>query len=377
MDRDITPEDANLYLYHLAEKYNNLEVYSYPGDSFKKDYSVAIVPINDDLYGFILIDHINKVIEQISYQTSYQNVVLPNLYDYRHNIVTLFREPKLIICLLFVETRLLNITAPVETSIDIVNNISNTYLRSYFSNIFSISGKEIPSWPRQKIDQIQLPSHIQKLTRYQARQFIPSRPPGTQRDSYGIIPVQPREIIPGKLQGIIMCQGRAQGGPRFPDWIDDKNIQWTLVDINEATRPDVVAGFDDPELLSQLGFGKWDFIIPRLCPIGIGKNARNLLEFINNMTPLLNNGGKLLIEKFLPHFIKNLLFDKFTLIPRKRFPGVMTLPDEGNELAALQLKSYKSGEFPELDSEINNFVQKAGFSKYQIIGNDLLLIKDY
>ena len=374
MDQEISPEDASLYLHHLTEKYNNLEVYAYPGDSlsFNKDYSVAIAPINDDLYGFILIDHINKLIEEISYQTIYHNAVLPNLYDYHHYIVTLFREPKLLVSLLFVETRLLNLDAPVETSIDIVNNISSTYLQSYFANILRISGQQIPS---SSIHNIQLPSHIQKLTRYQARQFIPSRSPDTQSRSPGNIPVQPRHIIPGKLQGIIMCHGHAQGEPNIPRLVPD-NVQWTLVDINEATKPDVVAGFDDLELLSQLGFGKWDYIIPKSCPYNTPNSLHGLLYFINNVTPLLNHGGKLLINKFLRHFIEISLLDKFPLIPSRRRPGTMVLPPEAIQFADLQTKRYKSGEFPELEPEIMKFVQQAGFSKYQIIDTYLVLIKD-
>ena len=375
MNQDITPEEASLFLHHLAKKYNNLEVYPYPGEyfSFNKDYSVAVAPINDDLYGFIFIDHVNKLIEEISYQTLYHKVILPNLYNYRHYIVSLSREPKLLSSLLFVETRLLNLNQPVETSIDIVNNISTTYLKSYFSNVLFISGKQIPVLPKH---QVQLPPHIQNLTRYQTRQFIPSRSPDFQHRSYGIIPEQPLNIIPGKLQGIIMCHGRAQGEPHFPKWIP-YNVQWTMVDINEARKPDVVAGFDDPELLSQLGFGKWDYIIPKLCPYNFDYTTRGLLDFIKNVTPLLNYGGKLVIKKFLLRLTESLLYDKFPLVPRHKYPNIMMISPEASNLAKLQVQSYNNGEFPELEKEIVKFVHQAGFSKYQIIDDYIILIKDF
>lgn len=109
-----------------------------------------------------------------------------------------------------------------------------------------------------------------------------------------------------KLRGILFCHG--QGRPDQPykpiSQLDiPQNVKWTMVDIQEVNRPDIVGDFHNDQTLYQLGLNSYDYVIEVHCPIHYSISA--IVEFLHSAYKLLKLGGLCIIGSLMKTIIKD------------------------------------------------------------------------
>lgn len=88
--------------------------------------------------------------------------------------------------------------------------------------------------------------------------------------------------------GVLLCHGH--NDPPLPSWLPS-NVKWTYVNIDVKTEPDVVADlFNGSELISKLGYEKYDYVVDVHCP-----SSGNLEEVALNANKLLKPGGQFIV----------------------------------------------------------------------------------
>lgn len=92
-------------------------------------------------------------------------------------------------------------------------------------------------------------------------------------------------------RGILLCHGHTQK-VRLPDWLPIR-IEWTMVDINPATEPDIVGDFTDPHFLSVTGLHQYDYVVSMYCPI---IDFRHFEQLLVTSRRLLRDGGILIVR---------------------------------------------------------------------------------
>lgn len=93
------------------------------------------------------------------------------------------------------------------------------------------------------------------------------------------------------IKGVIFCHGHDHRTPTIPIELQDKYIEWTLVDIDNKAKPDVVGSYRSWDTLQKLGLQSYDYVLSHNCPIANSPEA--MIVFIRNMRWLLKNGGSL------------------------------------------------------------------------------------
>ncbi len=87
--------------------------------------------------------------------------------------------------------------------------------------------------------------------------------------------------------GVLLCHGHTD--PSLPSWLP--NIKWIYVNLDPKTEPDVIANtFDGSELISKLGYEKYEYVVDMHCP-----SSGNLEEVALNANKLLKPGGNFIV----------------------------------------------------------------------------------
>lgn len=159
-------------------------------------------------------------------------------------------------------------------------NLPEAIRNDYFSSIYYLETRlRNPSTPREQILEILQQITPQIITNYRDRLlgFIP--PPS-----------------PNQNRGIILCSGRTdlQDLPAFlPQGVD-----WTTLDTNINSDPDVFGSYTSFTTLRQLGLFNWDYVFVWGCLIGL-----SITEYQNTVRAarwLLKRGGQVYIPKYRP-----------------------------------------------------------------------------
>lgn len=98
--------------------------------------------------------------------------------------------------------------------------------------------------------------------------------------------------ISNEKNGVIFCHGHNHLDPVIPVK-DEQKINWTMVDIDPKSKPDIIGSFKDWKIIQELGLGKYDYVITQFCPLKSSQYISNM--FIRNVRWLLKPGGKLII----------------------------------------------------------------------------------
>jgi hypothetical protein len=98
--------------------------------------------------------------------------------------------------------------------------------------------------------------------------------------------------ISNEKNGVIFCHGHNHLDPIIPVK-DEQKINWTMVDIDPKSKPDIIGSFKDWKIIQELGLGKYDYVITQFCPLKSSQYISNM--FIRNVRWLLKPGGKLII----------------------------------------------------------------------------------
>jgi hypothetical protein len=218
----------------------------------------------------VFVDNVTKETEIICSDISQEKIIKDKL-RLRKCFLDIFKFPFLLRGLLFIETKLLNLHTPMDDIYINTVDISQSYLDDYYHAVLMAENqKDVPFRERKN--------------------------------------------------GIIMCHGHKHKHPKI--FVSEPaDIDWVLVDINNSYDPDIIGSFKDEKVLSQLGYGKWDYVVDHYCPTRSSKDV--LSEFVFAVSSLLKSGGKVIIVEgrnlttnVFNHYLQNNGYESSKVVDR-------------------------------------------------------------
>ena len=113
-------------------------------------------------------------------------------------------------------------------------------------------------------------------------------------------PPQPKSFTTinqlGPKRGLVLCKGHSQGNVAndlryLEEWLP-QDIQWTYMDIDTETRPDLVGDISSYESYERAGFSSYDYVVTSGCPYYIR-------DILRGSRMVLKTGGKLIYPSLI------------------------------------------------------------------------------
>ena len=243
----------NVDIYDVS--YNNGKFSLSPGSEFMEwDERKLLIQLDTDNYfGFLLVDADDKKTAEI---ITFRGTLLPGNFEslIKDLSINVTITPKItpylandIERLYYLESALINNPTPKDIFINKITEIIRADQEDYdFYVKYHFEAKSPLKYPFQPV----------------------SHPPNTP------------------LKGVLLCHGHAHTPPIIP-LTDD--VEWTMVDISPASKPDIIGGFGSMETLQQLGLYQWDYVMSYYCPANDSSLYRGARYLLNNKGKFIAN----------------------------------------------------------------------------------------
>lgn len=152
-------------------------------------------------------------------------------------------------------------------------------------------------------------------------------------------------------QGVLFCHGHSH--TKQTNIVLPENIEWTMVDIKEDTKPDIVGDYQNVQTLQQLGFNKYDYVVEVHCPIY--NSIDKIVKFLISAYQLLRHNGQAIINSILKDIIiknKNLHID----------PNI----NQDIDILNTEILDFFQGERPQYVQELDKIMHQTGFQSYDV-----------
>ncbi len=96
---------------------------------------------------------------------------------------------------------------------------------------------------------------------------------------------------PNMQRGLIFCSGQLSVR-ELPAYLP-QGVNWTTLDTNLQSQPDIFGSYSSFPTLQQVGLFSWDYVYVRGCPVGV--SATDYQNIIRSARWLLKRGGQVYI----------------------------------------------------------------------------------
>ena len=168
------------------------------------------------------------------------------------------------------------------------------------------------------------------------------------------------------MRGIIFCHGHIYNN-KLPIWLP-KDVQWTMVDINPKTKPDIVGDYKSLNTLFDLGLYQYDYVLNLHCQVGPVTSLDATKEVLRAARLLLKNNGIM----YMPNQIIGLILYKSGVLAKGHYMLESTV------VSAI-LDKYKTSEstFPYVDDLIHELMETCLYKSYMLLPEELHRYNDY
>jgi len=185
--------------------------------------------------------------------------------------------------LLYLETRLMNPNSTISEINGLIPNlITADYFIEYKGKVDSIINPIIQH-DREIVQRLREQDILLASEKHNILDYPPQSKPFTT-----INPLGPK-------RGLVLCKGHGQGNVaddlRYLEWLP-RDIQWTYMDIDMKTRPDLVGDVSSYESYKRAGFSSYDYVATSGCPFYIR-------DILRGSRMVLKLGGKLIYRALI------------------------------------------------------------------------------